>query len=158
MSLSIDTFTNLDLPDAGDLIKDGAKLVGCDEKTANLVATGGCFMMGDVWGTAEHGMDVVEDQGLLDGEVRVSHGFRGGAYPAPDDVEGWKEWIQVNGYEAFIEAYKAGVVDDEVLADEGFNLIFQDEQGRYEAAITFRSNLLASENRLRELIANNMRG
>ena len=158
MSLSIDTFTNLDLPDVGDLIKDGAQRVGCDEKTANLLATGGCFMAGDVWGAAEHGMDVIEDQQLLDGEVRVSHGFRGGAYPAPDDVEGWKQWIQVNGYEAFIGAVKAGAVGDEVFGDAQFNLIFQAEQGQYEAALAFRSNLLASENRLRELIASNMRG
>jgi hypothetical protein len=149
----------LDVPDLGDPIKDIALECGLDEAMANKVAFAGCLTLGDVGGALEHGRDVAVDEGITF-DQRIEHNaFHGvGGYPAPDDIEGWKQFIQENGYDAFIQAYKDGMVDDEVLKDPGFMLVMQDEKSTYEAMLEFRSNLMASEDRIRQLISRNLAG
>ena len=151
------------LPDVGDFAQTVCTKLGMDEESADWVAAGVCIGSSDFYGAYEHGLDCVENVSDRFDAGQVSQALppKGGhidGYPAADDVEGWKQFLAEHGYEAFTEAVKNGAVGDDVFGDRTFTANLESKKAAHVAAVAFRSTMMASEDRLLQLIIQNMRG
>lgn len=79
-------------------------------------------------------------------------------YPAPDDVEGWKNFLREHGYEAFMKALREGRVGDKVMENKQFLFELQDAQGRENRYWMALTNMQAEQHRLASAIIQNLRG
>lgn len=82
----------------------------------------------------------------------------GHGYPRADDADGWTQFVNRHGADAFTKAWKSGYVDKSVFEDKQFALALQTSMDTDNRLWTLMSNIIEAQSRVLDQMVSNLRG
>lgn len=146
----------------GSFVESGAEkllvAVGVDPEKAELLGDlagiAADLSCGNYLGAAMSAPDLVEDLQVRDHRDLPTDKLTS-RYPAENDVEGWRAYLEQNGYDAVKTAIKEGKVGKEVMADPSFGLALQDAKQQDEAYWALMTGMSKSDHDVKMQILRN---
>lgn len=134
----------------GSVVEIVSDKLGFPEELGDVIGIAVDLHTGNTLGAFEGFVDLVEGSAAEPAKQRCG-------YPAPDDAEGWMKLLNEQGIDAFMKAWKSGLVGKSVFEDKQFSLALQNAiecDGRYWQTL---SNIQASQSRVLDNFVANLR-